>query len=112
MSELQVKHRSAVAWFEIPSRDLNRAQRFYETILGCTMKKDDFGDHEDEMCIFPAEQTGVSGALIKRSFQRPGSEGTMVYLSCDGKLDAAWRINLMRYWLCQRSPLQGDEWCP
>ncbi len=88
MSEQQMKLRSAVAWFEIPSRDLDRAQRFYETVLGCTMKKDDFGSMDDVMCVFPAEQTGVSGALIKRSFQRPGSDGTMVYLSCDGKLDA------------------------
>jgi predicted enzyme related to lactoylglutathione lyase len=88
MGEQQAKLGSAVAWFEIPSRDLNRAQRFYETILQCTMKKDDFGTKEDVVCVFPAEQTGVSGALIKRSFQRPGSEGTMVYLRCDGKLDA------------------------
>ncbi|MCU1223647.1 MAG: Glyoxalase/bleomycin resistance protein/dioxygenase [Edaphobacter sp.] len=88
MSEQQAKRGSAVAWFEIPSRDLDRAQRFYETILQCTMKKDDFGTKEEVVCVFPAEQTGVSGALIKRSFQRPGSEGTMVYLSCDGKLDA------------------------
>ncbi|MCU1319460.1 MAG: Glyoxalase/bleomycin resistance protein/dioxygenase [Edaphobacter sp.] len=88
MSEQRAKRGSAVAWFEIPSRDLDRAQRFYETILQCTMKKDDFGTKEDVVCVFPAEQTGVAGALVKRSFQRPGSEGTMVYLSCDGKLDA------------------------
>jgi predicted enzyme related to lactoylglutathione lyase len=88
MSEQRAKRGSAVAWFEIPSRDLDRAQRFYETILQCTMKKDDFGTKEDVVCVFPADQTGVAGALIKRSFQRPGSEGTMVYLSCDGKLDA------------------------
>jgi predicted enzyme related to lactoylglutathione lyase len=84
----QAKHRSAVAWFEIPSRDLDRARRFYETILDCTMTKDDFGDPEDVMCIFPTEQSGVSGALVKRSFHRPTGEGTLVYLSCDGKLDA------------------------
>ena len=87
MSE-QKKRSSAVAWFEIPSRDLDRAKKFYETILACTMKKDDFGTQDDVMCVFPAEQTGVSGALIKRTFQRPGSDGTMVYLSCDGRLDA------------------------
>jgi hypothetical protein len=87
MSE-RTKQKSALAWFEIPSRDLDRAQRFYETILECTMQKDDFGSKEDLMCIFPAEQTGVAGALVKRAFQRPGGDGTMVYLSCDGKLDA------------------------
>ena len=51
----QTKRKSALAWFEIPSRDLDRARRFYETILECTMHKDDFGSREDVMCIFPAE---------------------------------------------------------
>ena len=88
MSEQRKKRASAVAWFEIPSRDLNRAKRFYETILDCTMKSDEFEHKDEEICIFPAEQTGVSGALVKRNFQRPGSDGTMVYLSCDGRLDA------------------------
>jgi uncharacterized protein len=87
MSEQRMKRASAVAWFEIPSRDLSRAKRFYETILDCTMETNELEHREEEICIFPAEQTGVSGALIKRNFQRPGSEGTMVYLSCDGKLD-------------------------
>ena len=88
MGEQRAKRTSAVAWFEIPSRDLSRAKRFYETILECTMQSEEFAHMEEEICIFPAEQTGVSGALVRRNFQRPGSEGTMVYLSCDGKLDA------------------------
>ncbi len=88
MSDQQTKRKSALAWFEIPSRNLDRARKFYETILDCTMHKDDFGSSEDMMCIFPAEQTGVAGALVKRAFQRPGGDGTMVYLSCDGRLDA------------------------
>ncbi len=37
--EKQLK--AAATWFEIPCADLDRAQRFYETILGCSMKKDD-----------------------------------------------------------------------
>jgi predicted enzyme related to lactoylglutathione lyase len=81
------QRKSAAAWFEIPCADLERAQRFYEAILGCTMKTDDFGDADDRMCIFPAESGGVAGALVKRSFQRPGRAGTMVYLNCDGMLD-------------------------
>jgi predicted enzyme related to lactoylglutathione lyase len=81
------QRKSAAAWFEIPCADLDRAQRFYETILGCRMTKDDFGDAGDVMCVFPAERGGVSGALVKRAFQQPSSSGTMVYLNCDGELD-------------------------
>jgi predicted enzyme related to lactoylglutathione lyase len=47
--EQQLK--SAAAWFEIPCADLDRAQRFYETILGCRMKKNSFGDDQELMCI-------------------------------------------------------------
>jgi hypothetical protein len=81
------QRKSGAVWFEIPCADLERAQRFYETILGCTLKKDDFGDTNDLMCVFPAEQGGVAGALVKRAFQRPGRAGTMVYLNCNGMLD-------------------------
>src|SRR3981081_4540086 len=84
---METQLKSAAAWFEIPCADLDRAQRFYETILGCRMKKDDFGDAGDVMCVFPAERGGVAGALVKRSFQQPSSNGTMVYLNCDGELD-------------------------
>ncbi len=85
---MDIQRKSAAAWFEIPCADLDRAQRFYETILGCRMTKDDFGDAGDVMCVFPAERGGVSGALVKRTFQQPSNNGTMVYLNCDGELDA------------------------
>lgn len=77
---------SAAAWFEIPCADLDRAKRFYETILGCRMKKDGFGEANELMCIFPAARGAVAGALVKRPFQQPGATGTMVYLNCDGEL--------------------------
>jgi uncharacterized protein len=107
--ERQLK--SAAAWFEIPCADLDRAKHFYETILGCRMKKDDFGDAGDVMCVFPAERGGVAGALVKRSFQQPSSSGTMVYLNCDGELDGT----IMRVpgaggtILMKRTPVRADS---
>ena len=65
--EKQLK--SAAAWFEIPCVDLNRAKRFYEIILGVRLDKNDFGDSNDVMCVFPAERGAVAGALVQRSFQ-------------------------------------------
>jgi uncharacterized protein len=80
--------KTGAVWFEIPCADLDRAARFYETILGHTMK-DAMGDHPaDSMRIFPSQPGGVTGALVKRVFQKPGRAGTMVYLNCDGQLDA------------------------
>jgi predicted enzyme related to lactoylglutathione lyase len=83
--------KSGAVWFEIPCADLERAARFYETILDRRMKKDDFVDpmnSRERMRMFPTVPGGVSGALVKRPFRKPGGGGTMVYLNCDGELDA------------------------
>jgi predicted enzyme related to lactoylglutathione lyase len=75
----------AINWFEIPCEDLDRATHFYETILGEPMQRDLSGT---PMAFFSAERTGTGGTLVKRPFQKPGRGGTMVYLNCDGELDA------------------------
>jgi len=76
---------NAINWFEIPCENLDRATTFYETLLGAKMNRQSLGDPRS---IFPTEQTGTGGTLVKRSFQKPGTAGTMVYLNCDGDLDA------------------------
>jgi predicted enzyme related to lactoylglutathione lyase len=38
--------------------------------------------------VFPAKPGTMTGALVKRTFRKPGSGGTMVYLNCDGELEA------------------------
>ena len=83
MKEQQPK--SGAVWFEIPCADLDRAARFYETIMGRGLKKE---GAEDTVRVFPADNGAVTGALVKRTFRKPGSAGTMVYLNCDGELDA------------------------
>jgi predicted enzyme related to lactoylglutathione lyase len=77
---------NAITWFEIPTPDLDRARAFYQTILDTRLKKDDFGDPGDVMCVFPGDSVGVTGALIRRTFQKPGA-GTTVYLTVDGQMD-------------------------
>jgi len=74
----------AINWFEIPCEDLDRATVFYETLLGAPMQRI---VSETPMAFFSAEMTGTNGTLVKRSFQKPGRGGTMVYLNCDGDLD-------------------------
>jgi predicted enzyme related to lactoylglutathione lyase len=76
----------ATNWFEIPTLDLDRAGKFYETLLGEPLRK--WGE-DDVMYLLPSAQTGVGGALIHRPSQQPASSGTMVYLNVDGQLDPA-----------------------
>jgi hypothetical protein len=39
--------------------------------------------------MFPASREGVTGALVFAPERKPGPAGTMVYLNCQGELDAA-----------------------
>ena len=73
--------RNAINWFEIPVNDLNRAQKFYETIFGMSLIPMDLG--ELQMRMFPTDdQKGVSGAIIHSpEFYTPSATGTMVYIN-------------------------------
>jgi uncharacterized protein len=76
-----------VAWFEIPSADFDRAVGFYERIFAKKLKREAMGPMQ--LAVFPYERPGVSGAVVKGSPYEPGqSRGTVVYLDCDGQLDA------------------------
>src|SRR6202046_93776 len=75
---------NAITWFEIPTADIDRATKFYETLLAAKM----LPFPGDEPCImFPSGESSVGGCLIQRLQQKPAAAGTMVYLNVDGKLD-------------------------
>lgn len=76
--------RTAIQWFEIQCADLDRAATFYETLLGTKLMRATYGD---PMAIFPYDQGGTGGTLVKRSMQKPGPMGTLIYLNCNGQLD-------------------------
>src|SRR5215469_14034013 len=84
MSNKTVKRQNAINWFEIPCADLDRATTFYETMLGTKLLRD---EGCGPIAIFDTESTGTGGTLVKRTFQKPGANGPMVYLNCDGDLD-------------------------
>ena len=75
--------KNAISWFEIPSTDIDRAQRFYEAIFKITMvplEMDNF-----KMRMFPLDNPmdGVGGALVKTDgFHVPSAtEGPLIYLN-------------------------------
>jgi predicted enzyme related to lactoylglutathione lyase len=75
---------NAISWFEIPTTDLNRAQKFYEEIFGISMSKLDLDNIQ--MRMFPvAHKGGVGGALCySNNFYKPSStEGPLIYLNAD-----------------------------
>jgi len=76
-----------IHWFEIFVTDFERAVRFYQTVLNVDLRR----ENEDgrPMALFAsAVEQGVGGALVRQSGREPTSQGTLVYLDADGKLDA------------------------
>ena len=84
---LQQQRESRVVWFEIPAADMDRACRFYETVLATSLNRGQFGP--ETMAVFPYQKPAVSGCVSHSPDHRPAANGTMIYLNADPDLDAA-----------------------
>ena len=77
--------KNAISWFEIPTIDLNRAQKFYETIFNIQMIP--FDTPNFQMRMFPIEDmmNGIGGAISKaEGFYKPSAtDGPLVYLNAN-----------------------------
>ena len=87
-----------VGWFDIYVDDIDRAQRFYETVLETTLSPmDDPNDASVRMRAFEDDfvSHGAAGALVQMEHASPGPGGSMVYFTCDdcaielGRVEAA-----------------------
>jgi predicted enzyme related to lactoylglutathione lyase len=80
--------RNAINWFEIPVTDMDRAQRFYETLLARSLRREQAGPQT--LAIFPYEVgTGVGGMLkLDAAAAAPATGATLVYLDASPSLDA------------------------
>jgi predicted enzyme related to lactoylglutathione lyase len=73
----------AISWFEIPVEDLERAMKFYGTVLETDLQKMDMGT--SIMAFLPSSQDGVGGAIVhvhdKTLGYKPAHSGSVVYLN-------------------------------
>ena len=74
---------NAISWFEIPTTDINRAQKFYETIFGIIMMPMDMPNIKMRMFPLDDMMTQVGGALVDSGgFHKPSlTEGPLIYLN-------------------------------
>lgn len=74
-------------WVDVPTEDFDRAVKFYSTILGEEIKVSDMMGQT--LGFFPMDPDGmVGGDIVPPSDEfKPSSQGTHVYLSCEGKID-------------------------
>jgi predicted enzyme related to lactoylglutathione lyase len=76
--------KNAISWFEIPTKDLSRAQKFYESIFD--IKLNPFDTPQIKMRMFPLEDMlGVGGALVfNEQFYKPSAtDGPLIYLNAN-----------------------------
>ena len=79
--------RNAINWFEIPVADIDRAQRFYETLLARSLTRQQAGPQT--LAIFPYEVGAGVGGMLKLDDATTGaaSNATLVYLDASPSLD-------------------------
>ena len=74
---------NAVGWFEIPVKNMERAMKFYETVLGISLSRHQMGPLD--MAWFPWAEggTGAAGSLVhNKEFYQPSSfAGALVYFA-------------------------------
>ena len=81
--------RDAIAWFEIPVLDMDRAQAFYEALLGQPLRREPMGPQT--LAVLPYDAAnGVGGALLQGpAMPQTSAQGTLVYLNAGPLLDVA-----------------------
>jgi predicted enzyme related to lactoylglutathione lyase len=81
---------SAISWFEIPSHDIDRAQKFYENIFGINLINMD--NPGLKMRAFPVADMmqDISGAVVHHpDFYSPSAnQGTLIYLNANPDVQA------------------------
>ena len=72
---------NVITWFEIPTRDLERACKFYGTLFGIKLEPVLAGDRK--LAMFPAawDKGEIGGALIAGPGAKPSPDGAMIYLN-------------------------------
>ena len=75
----------SVNWFEIPTNDIGRAQKFYETMKEWKLEMVEMEGMK--MAVFPGHgetpegENLVHGALVQMSDRKPSNQGAMIYFN-------------------------------
>jgi predicted enzyme related to lactoylglutathione lyase len=71
-----------IGWFEIPVIEMNRAQKFYETVFNITIKVQDFGGVLYGWFPQTEVKGNATGALIQQKSYIPSTtDGALVYFA-------------------------------
>jgi len=82
-----------IGWFEIPVTDMDRAKKFYESVLKISITVHDLGGLV--MGWFPSfpEKKGAAGSLVKHTMYSPSdTQGVLIYFSCENITNELGRV--------------------
>ena len=83
---------NAISWFEIPVTNMDRAQSFYEKVIGKALRREQFpiGEKVYTLSVFAFSADGAKGCLMTgHDTLAPSTQGSLVYLDCVDSVDAA-----------------------
>jgi predicted enzyme related to lactoylglutathione lyase len=74
---------NAVGWFDIYVSEMERAEKFYRTVLDADLEDmvDPTGETEMKSFVANMGTYGAAGALVKAPYAKPGPGGTQIYFS-------------------------------
>jgi predicted enzyme related to lactoylglutathione lyase len=78
---------SVINWFDIPAINFDRAVKFYETVLGISLIRENMLGAQ--LAIFPAKPGEATGAVLARDGVTPGTTGSTIYLKAGNDLSAS-----------------------
>ena len=76
-----------LCWTDIPATNLDRAITFYSAVLAAEVTKQSMP--EFEFGLLPHSESSASGCLVVGEEHQPSLTGPLIYLSVNGRLDAA-----------------------
>lgn len=78
---------NTICWVDIPVTNLARSIKFYSTVLGQKVTKESMPGLE--FGLLPHANDNVSGCLVCSKGHKPAKQGPLVYISVEGRMDAA-----------------------
>jgi len=80
---LRSKQSNPVVYFEIPVNDIDRAIKFYQSVLQFDFEKEEIDGNQMALFPFVEKNSGISGALAKGEIYKPTKDGVLIYFKTE-----------------------------
>lgn len=77
---------NSLNWFEIPAKDLARAKKFYEKVLGISMMDMEMPGMKAAMFPMAPGSGKANGCVAKSKDHKPAKSGCVIYLNANPDL--------------------------